>query len=204
MEPKNINYLNYTFLQKPVICVSGAAEMGACGDKAPEMAIKLGEAIAKHGAVITTGATTGFPSWAAAGAKKMGGFSVGLSPAANSEEHLHSYLAPLEDMDFVMYTGFGYPMRDILLVRSSEAVIFGCGRIGTIHEFTIAFEDGKPIGVLQGSWETDEVIKNILDKGNRPHEQVVFDTDPDRLVKRIIQMILDNRNRAVRKKMGWD
>jgi adenosine/AMP kinase len=107
-------------------------------------------------------------------------------------------------MDFVMYTGFGYPMRDILLVRSSEAVIFGCGRIGTIHEFTIAFEDGKPIGVLEGCWQTDEVIKQIIEKGNRPHEQVIFDNDPDRLVKRIIKMILDNRDRATRKKMGWD
>jgi uncharacterized protein (TIGR00725 family) len=204
MEPKNINYLNYSFLQKPIICVSGAAEMSSCGEQAPEMALALGEAIAKNGAVITTGATTGFPSWAAAGAKKMGGFSVGLSPAANSEEHLNSYLAPLEDMDFVMYTGFGYPMRDILLVRSSEAVIFGCGRIGTIHEFTIAFEDGKPIGVLEGCWPTDEVIKEILEKGNRPHDQVIFDSDPDRLVKRIVQMILENRNRSIRKKMGWD
>ncbi len=33
--------------------------------------------------------------------------------------------------------------RDLLFVRSCDALLIGCGRIGTIHEFTIAFEDGK-------------------------------------------------------------
>jgi adenosine/AMP kinase len=107
-------------------------------------------------------------------------------------------------MDFVMYTGFGYPMRDILLVRSSEAVIFGCGRIGTIHEFTIAFEDDKPIGILEGCWPTDEVIRNIIENSNRPHDHIIFDADPDKLVKRIIQMIKNKRDERTRKKMAWD
>jgi uncharacterized protein (TIGR00725 family) len=194
----------YPLQQKPIICVSGAAEMSSCGEKAPEIAMALGEAIAKNGAIITTGATTGFPAWSAAGAKKTGGFSVGLSPAANSEEHISVYKAPVDDMDFIMYTGFGYPMRDILLVRSSEAVIFGCGRIGTIHEFTIAFEDDKPIGVLEGCWPTDEVIRNIIENGNRPHDHIIFDADPDRLVKRIIEMIHKKRDERTKKKMAWD
>jgi uncharacterized protein (TIGR00725 family) len=201
---EKFNFLNFSLLQKPIICVSGAAEMGSCGAKAPEIAMELGRAIAKNGAIITTGATTGFPEWSASGAKQVGGISVGISPAANKEEHLETYKAPLEDMDFVMYTGFGYPMRDILLVRSSEAVIFGCGRIGTIHEFTIAFEDEKPIGILEGCWQTDEVIKKIIQEGNRPSDNVIFDDNPDRLVKRIIKMIVEKREKKVKQKMGWD
>lgn len=189
--------------QQPIICVSGAAETGHCGEGSMKIAYNLGEAIAKNGCTITTGATTGFPSWSAAGAKKAKGISIGLSPAANKEEHLAVYRAPLEDMDFVLYTGFGYPMRDILLVRSSEAVIFGCGRIGTIHEFTIAFEDNKPIGILEGAWETDEVIKNIIAKGNRDASMVVFDSDPDRLVKKIKEMILIQREEAIRRSNAW-
>jgi ATP-dependent exoDNAse (exonuclease V) beta subunit len=66
-------------------------------------------------------------------------------------------------MDWIIYTGFGYPGRDLLITRSSDAVICGCGRIGTIHEFTVAFEDGKPIGVLTSDdWETDEIIKTMM------------------------------------------
>lgn len=189
--------------KQPIICVSGAAETGHCGEGSMGAAYKLGEAIAKNGCIITTGATTGFPAWSAAGAKKASGFSIGLSPAANKEEHLTTYKLPIDDMDFIVYTGFGYPARDMLLVRSSEAVIFGCGRIGTIHEFTIAFEDNKPIGILEGTWETDEVIKNIIEKGNRDASMVIYDSDPDRLVKRIKEMILVQREEIIRRSNAW-
>ncbi len=67
--------------------------------------------------------------------------------------------------------------------------IVGCGRVGTINEFTIAFEDGKPIGILEGEWETDEVIKNILEKGHRGTENVVFDSDPKRLIEKVSELI---------------
>lgn len=189
--------------QQPIICVSGAAETGHCGEGAMKIAYSLGEAIAKSGCIITTGATTGFPTWAAAGARKAGGYSIGLSPAANKEEHMSIYKAPTEDMDFILYTGFGYPGRDMLLVRSSEAVIFGCGRIGTIHEFTIAFEDNKPIGILEGTWMTDEVIHTIIKNGNRDASMVIFDNDPERLVKKIKEMILVQREDIIRRSNAW-
>jgi uncharacterized protein (TIGR00725 family) len=189
--------------QQPIICVSGAAETGHCGEGAMKIAYTLGEAIAKNGCIITTGATTGFPTWAAAGARKAGGYSIGLSPAANKEEHMSIYKAPTEDMDFILYTGFGYPGRDMLLVRSSEAVIFGCGRIGTIHEFTIAFEDNKPIGILEGTWMTDEVINTIIKNGNRDASMVIFDNDPERLVKKIKEMILVQREDIIRRSNAW-
>jgi len=99
------------------------------------------------------------------------------------------YKLPLDYLDLIIYTGFGYQMRDILLTRSSDAVILGCGRIGTIHEFTVAFEDNKPIGVLEGSWATDEVIKNIWEKSHRPNKKIVFDSDPKRLLDKIIELI---------------
>ena len=189
--------------QQPIICVSGAAETGHCGEGAMKIAYKLGELIAKNGCILVTGATTGFPAWSAAGAKKQGGFSVGLSPAANKEEHISTYKLPTEDMDFMLYTGFGFPGRDLMLVRSSEAVIFGCGRIGTIHEFTIAFEDNKPIGILEGSWETDKVIHDIIDHGHRNAAMVIFDSDPDRLVKKIKEMIFVQREDIIRRSNAW-
>ena len=93
-------------------------------------------------------------------------------------------------MDVIIYTGFGYPGRDLILTRSSDAVLFGCGRIGTIHEFTIAFEDEKPIGILQGEWETDRVIKTILDNAHRGGEdRIVFDSDPKALVERVMEKV---------------
>lgn len=178
---------------KITLCVSGAADMGHCGIDAREKAIELGQEIAKAGAILVTGATTGFPLWSAMGSKEQGGISIGLSPAANIKEHIEAYKLPPDYMDLIVYTGFGFPGRDLLLVRSAEAILIGCGRIGTIHEFTIAFEDDKPIGILQGSWPTDEVIQNIIANGNRPNPKIVFDTDPARLVQKVIDMVKADR-----------
>ncbi len=171
------------------LCVSGAAETGHCGVDALDKAKELGREIIRQGAILVTGATTGFPLWAAMGAKEEKGISIGFSPGASEKEHTQTYRLPIDYMDVIVYTGFGYPGRDLLLTRSSDAVIIGCGRIGTIHEFTIAFEDDKPIGILQGSWETDSVIKNILEKGYRPNPKIVFDSDPKRLVEKVMEMV---------------
>ena len=171
------------------LCVSGAAETGHCGPHALEAAKALGAEIAKHGAILVTGATTGFPLWSAMGAKEAGGISIGLSPAATEHEHEDVYRLPVDYMDLIIYTGFGYQMRDILLTRSSDAVFLGCGRIGTIHEFTVAFEDNKPIGILEGEWETAKEIQDIVAKGHRPNPKILYDSDPKRLVERIIELV---------------
>lgn len=171
------------------ICVSGAAETGHCGIDALEKAKELGREIARQGAILVTGATTGFPLWSAMGTKEAGGISIGISPAASEREHADVYKLPIDYMDLIIYTGFGYPGRDILLTRTADAVICGCGRVGTIHEFTVAFEDGKPIGVLEGSWETDEELKGIIEKGHRPNNKIVFNEDPKKLIENIIELI---------------
>ena len=171
------------------LCVSGAADTSHCGESAQEKAKELGREIARANAVLINGATTGFPLWSAMGAKEEGGFVIGLSPASSEQSHIEFYNLPVDYLDMIEYTGFGYSGRNLLLTRSSDAVFIGCGRIGTINEFTIEFEDRKPIGVLEGEWETDEVIKMIIEKGHRPNDKIIFDTDPSALVERIIELV---------------
>lgn len=177
------------------LCVSGAAETGHCGPNALELAKELGREIARANAVLITGATTGFPLWASIGAKEEGGFSIGLSPAASEREHIELYKLPVDYLDVIEYTGFGYSGRNLLLTRSSDAVFVGCGRIGTINEFTVAFEDGKPVGILEGDWATDEVIKMILEKAHRPNDKIIFDSDPKALVARVIELVKQEKAR---------
>lgn len=174
------------------ICVSGAAETSQCGDTAFAKAEELGREIIRQGAVLVNGATTGFPYWAAKGAKEAGGIVVGISPAESEKEHVEQYTLPLDYQDLIIYTGFGYSGRNLILTRAADAVITGCGRMGTINEFTIAFEDGKPIGVLEGEWETDEFIKSILEKSHRADEmkgKIVFSSEPKELVAKLIEII---------------
>ncbi|MFA5841295.1 MAG: hypothetical protein WC847_03445 [Candidatus Paceibacterota bacterium] len=171
------------------ICVSGAAETGSCGVGALDQAKELGREIARQGAVLVTGATTGFPLWAAMGAKEAGGISIGVSPAASEREHVEVYKLPIDYMDLIIYTGFGYSGRDLLLTRSADAVICGCGRIGTIHEFTIAFEDGKPIGVFEGPWEMGAELEEIIAKGHRPNAKIATGKDPKKLLEDVIALV---------------
>lgn len=171
------------------ICVSGAAETGHCAPDALEKAEQIGRLIAEHGMVLVTGATTGTPYWAAKGAKEAGGIVIGLSPAASEAEHLKSYHLPVDYHDLIVYTGFEYSGRNLLLTRSSDAVITICGRMGTLNEFTIAFEDNKPIGVLEGSGGIANEVRRLLEIAKRGPGKVVFDSDPGKLLEKVVQMI---------------
>ena len=190
--------------EKVKICVSGAAETGHCGIDAYETGKEVGRQIVRQGATLLTGATTGIPLYAAVGAKEEGGFSIGFSPAASEREHVETFRLPLDYMDVVVYTGFGFPGRDLLLTRSADAIILGCGRIGTIHEFTVAYEDKKPIGILEGAWHTDEVIKHIMRESHRPMNNVIFDKDPKSLVEHLIEMAQENKRKAMAVYRNYD
>lgn len=172
------------------ICVSGAAQTGHCAPDALEKTKELGREIVRQGAVLVTGATTGAPYWAAIGAKEAGGFVVGVSPARTEKEHIEKYELPLDYHDIVIYTGFGYSGRNLLLTRAADAVIISCGRMGTLNEFTIAFEDKKPIGILLGTGGMADELENIVAKSHRAEEgKIVYDADPTTLVKKLIEMI---------------
>ncbi|NTV44606.1 MAG: hypothetical protein HGA67_02835 [Candidatus Yonathbacteria bacterium] len=183
--------------RKPKLCVSGAAATTHCGSDATEKAKELGRQIALQGGILLTGATTGFPFWAAAGAKEAGGVVIGFSPASGEREHKDVYRLPLEYHDLIIYTGFGYAGRDLLLTRSADAVLIGCGRIGTVHEFTIAFEDGKPIGVLEGSWEMDETLREMIARSHRKAEHVVFSKTPESVVADTLALVERERIQGV-------
>ena len=175
------------------ICVSGAAK-GKSVQQGKELAHQAGKAIAKGGHVLMTGATSGLPDHAAHAARKAGGRSVGLSPASSKVEHVRKYRLPTGCYDTILYTGLRYIGRDALLVSSSDAVVSIGGRIGTLHEFTIAMELGKPIGFLQGAGGISTEIKDILvAAGKENASNVFFDDDAARLVKKLTD-VLDAQN----------
>ena len=58
--------------ERITISVSGAAEVAHCGPDVISKAKELGREIARQGAQIITGATSGFPMYSAEGAKEAG------------------------------------------------------------------------------------------------------------------------------------
>jgi hypothetical protein len=184
------------------ICISGAAETAHCGEDSFADAEALGREIALHGAVLMDGATTGFPYWAAKGAKQAGGLVMGVSPASSLYEHKEVYKLPTDYHDSIFYTGVRYTMRNLWLIRMSDAVVFGCGRIGTINEFTDAFEDRKPLGILKGSWDTAQLFEEIIEKSHRGAEikdHVVIESNPKILIEKLIEII--KRDEASKERM---
>lgn len=180
---------NHNHKLKYKICVSGAAKTGHCAPDANEKAEILGREIARRGLVLVTGATTGAPYWAAKGAKAEGGIVIGLSPASSKVQHVKIYRLPTDYHDLIIYTGFEYSGRNLLLTRASDAIITLCGRIGTLNEFTNAFEDGKPQGVLLGLGGTTDMIPEIIERAHRGPGKVVFSKNPGELVDKLLDLI---------------
>jgi len=178
------------------LCVSGAAATDHCQADTMQKAKELGAEIIKQNGVIVTGATVGVPLWAAMGAKDANGFSIGLSPASSEIEHVKKYHLPTDYFDIIVYTGFGYAGRNLLLTRSADAVIIVCGRMGTLNEFTIAFEDNKPIGVLTGTGGMADEIKAIVEKAHRGEGKIIYNSDPKELVAELTKLIEKEKNEA--------
>jgi len=181
--------MNPDYQLKFKIAVSGAADTQFMDPNEMAMAEELGRLIAERGMVTVTGATTGAPYWTAKGAKKAGGIVVGISPAATKREHVEVYHLPVDYHDLIIYVGGGYSERNLIFTRSADAVIYLGGRIGTLNEFTDAFEDHKPQGVLTGTGGTTDDIKKLLEDAHRGTGKVVFDTDPKALFEKVVAMV---------------
>ena len=169
------------------ICVSGAAK-GDSVEEGKDLAMALGAAIAKAGHSLLTGATIGLPNYAAEGYKAAGGLmSIGLSPAASKVEHVMKYRLPTVAYDSILYTGLHYVGRDTLLITSSDAVVSIGGRLGTLHEFTIAMETDTPIGFLQGAGGISDEIQTLMSLAHplRAGAMVTFSDDSNQLLQEL-------------------
>lgn len=171
------------------ICVSGAAS-GDTVQTSHQLAYELGKAISEQGKTLLTGATVGLPHYAAMGVVSVPsprGLSIGFSPAASFREHVATYRLPTKEFDYINFTGMEYVGRDVHLVRSCDAIITVGGRMGSLHELSTALESRKVCAVLLGSGGLADYTKTLLEHVEAPGaKEVIFDTDPKRLVATVI------------------
>lgn len=170
--------------------------MGTAGGKLPAEVLqpirRLGAVIASRGYILITGACPGIPHEAVKGAKEEGGIVVGVSPALNMEEHVRKYHSPTRGYDAIIYTGSGLMGREIENIRSCDVVIFAGGRSGTLGEFAIAFDEGKVIGVLNGTGGITDHLRTIIGMVNKETGAIVcYDTDPERLLDKLEEVYRD-------------
>lgn len=173
----------------------------ASGEEADELNIKesareIGRQIAKNGIIMITGACSGLPHEAARGAReqKNTALIVGISPAMNKKEHVEKYHYPTDPFSALIYTGMERKGRNLVSVRSCDAAIFISGRIGTLNEFTIAFDEapeGFIIGILDGSGGLSSEFTKLVEKsGKSSRASIIKLADPVRLVNSIFDELL--------------
>lgn len=172
------------------ICVSGSAH-GHSVEVGSELAKAVGAALAGAGHTIMTGATTGLPEIAAAAYQHHGGkSSLGISPATTKIEHVMKYRLPTKPYDNILYTGLHYVGRDALLINAADAVVSIGGRLGTLHEFTIAMETKTPVAFMQGADGVSEQIPKLLEVLPNAHpELIIFDTKAESLVAKLTHLL---------------
>jgi uncharacterized protein (TIGR00725 family) len=122
----------------------GVIGSGNCSPEIAKVAEEVGERIAKAGAVLVCGGLGGVMEAAARGAKKAGGQTIGILPGfARGEANRY--------IDFFIITGLSQA-RNVIVVRSSDAVVAVEGGFGTLSEIALALQIGVPV-VGIGTWE---------------------------------------------------
>jgi len=164
--------------------------MGSAGGKLTartrKLVRQLGSCIAKHGYVLITGACPGLPHDAATGAHSEGGIVIGISPGLNLEEHVEKYHCPTRYYNAIIYTGSGLMGREIENIRTCDVIIFAGGRSGTLGEFAIAYDEGKAIGVFEGSGGiTDHMEKIVKMIDKQTNAVMCYDRNPQRLLAKL-------------------
>ncbi|MFA4986191.1 MAG: hypothetical protein WC712_06375 [Candidatus Brocadiia bacterium] len=174
--------------RKIVVGVMGSAS-GPMSQAAMRKAFLLGQAIARAGCVTLTGACPGLPFESVRGAKAEGGLTLGISPAESEREHVSRYTSPRYYHDVIIFTGSGFMGREVTNIQSCDMVVICGGRSGTLGEFAIAYDQGKIIGILEGTGGIVDEIRTIIRVIHKPTgSKIIFDTDPERLVKRLLKL----------------
>lgn len=155
-----------------------------------DKASALGKVIAARSVILLTGATTGLVYAVGKAAREGGAMHVGVSPASDEREHVERYGLPTDACDAIVYTGFGLKGRNVVLVRSCDVVLFISGSIGSLNEFTIAYDEGKVIGCLTGTGGVADEVSHLITTFKKETKARVFhDDDPERLLEACLSVV---------------
>ncbi|MCL6580906.1 MAG: TIGR00725 family protein [Firmicutes bacterium] len=155
---------------RPYIAVVGAAE---ASEKELSLAERVGDELARRGAVLVCGGRTGVMEAAARGASRRGGLVVGILPGETRAEG-NPYLT------VAVATGMGNA-RNAVIVKTADAVIAVGGGYGTLSEIGLALNVGRPVVGLE-TWRVERAGRPGPDPGVR------VATSPDEAVSLALRL----------------
>ncbi len=167
------------------------------GPSIRRMAREIGAELARRGQTLITGACEGYPYDAVLAAAERGGICIGYSPATDLGRHIE-YGLPTQGFSEFVFVPSDYrhvekidvcrKFRNVSSVADTDGIVIIGGRIGTMNEFTIAYDLGKKIGILDGSGGiTESAIDALLrEAGKDSRSRIIQCGDPILLVKGLI------------------
>jgi len=108
---------------------------GVCSPEACETARQLGWLLARQGHILLSGGRGGVMEAACRGAHEGGGVAIGILPG--EREEANSFV------DISIVTGMGQA-RNVIIVKSADAVIALPGEMGTLSEMALALKMNRP------------------------------------------------------------
>lgn len=110
-----------------------------CTPELAKEAEEVGREIARRGAILICGGLGGVMAAACQGAKAAGGQTVGVIPTDRGDGE-----PPNPNVDIPIYTGLGQA-RNIIIVKTAQAVVAVGGKYGTLSEIALALSHGIPV-----------------------------------------------------------
>lgn len=122
---------------------------------------KIGELVAKRGAILITGGKGGIMKAACKGAKRKGGITVGVVKGKKRK-------TANRFVDVEVVSGMEGCGEETMLVLMCDGVIALGGGAGTLQELAIAYRNEKPVVTIKNlpGW-TDRVANSYLDERKR-------------------------------------
>jgi len=142
---------------------------GECPPDVYERARLLGRLLAEQGHVVICGGLGGVMEAVCCGAREAGGTAVGILPGEKESAN--------RCVSIVIATGMGHA-RNVIVVKSSDAVVAFPGEHGTLSEIAMALKIGKPV-ISLGGWklpglleagDPEEVVRILGRKGAKINE----------------------------------
>lgn len=125
-----------------------------CDKDIYDMAYEVGKEIARSKNLLICGGLTGVMEAVCRGAKSENGTTIGILPGRMKQEGN-------QWVDIPIVTGMGMA-RNVIIVRSSDAVIAIDGSVGTLSEIANASTFEVPIIGLK-TWEVDIPMQRVND-----------------------------------------
>jgi len=155
--------------KKKFIAVIGG---GQCSPREAELAEATGRELARRGAILICGGLGGVMEAACKGASSEGGITIGILPGDN-RQHANPYV------QIPIVTNIGYA-RNIIVVKSAQAVIAIDGSYGTLSEIGHALQYNIPVIGLN-TWS--------LSRNGQPDNSIIQAKDPTEAVDKAFNSI---------------